>query len=103
MEVDLGLDRYPAIVTEPSRCCGLGVAETLVSENAIAPGVFETNVQRVARESHGILAKCRRRITAAYAFKAGEAGLLACLLPSPISHFIAGSTSVIDAREFSRL
>lgn len=103
MEVDLGLDRYPAIVTEPSRCCGLGVAETLVSENAIAPGVFETNVQRVARESYGILAKCRRRITTAYAFKAGEAGLLACFLPSPISHFIAGSTSVIDAREVSRL
>jgi NAD(P)-dependent dehydrogenase (short-subunit alcohol dehydrogenase family) len=103
MEVDLGLDRYPAIVTEASRCWGLGVAETLVLENAIAPGAFETNVQPVAREPHGILAKCRRRITAAYAFKAGEADLLACFLPSPISHFIAGSTSVIDAREFSRL
>ena len=103
MEVGLDLDGYPAIVTEASRCWGLSVAETLVSKDVIAPGVFETNVQRVARESHGILAKCRRRITSTYSFKTGDAGLLACFLPSSISNFIASSTSVIDAREFSRL
>ena len=103
MEVDLGLDRYPAIVTEASRCWNLSIAQNLVSEDATASGVFGTDAQRVTWESSGIIAKCSKRIPAGCSFKLGEETLDACFVHSPISNFIAGSISMINVSEFLRL
>ena len=74
-----------------------------VQVNAIAPGAFETDAQRVVLESPEILARRLRKIPAGRMGNAKEIGPLACYLSSPISDFVTGSVYVIDGGESSRL
>ena len=74
-----------------------------VQVNAIAPGAFETDAQRVVLESPEILAKRLRKIPAGRMGDTKEIGPLVCYLSSPISDFVTGSVYVIDGGESSRL
>ena len=74
-----------------------------VQVNAIAPGAFETDAQRVVLDSPEILARRLRKIPAGRMGQASEIGPLACYLASPISDFVTGSVYVIDGGESSRL
>jgi 2-deoxy-D-gluconate 3-dehydrogenase len=74
-----------------------------IQVNAIAPGAFETDAQKVVLESPEILAKRLRKIPAGRMGRANEIGPLACYLSSPLSDFVTGSVYVIDGGEASRL
>jgi len=74
-----------------------------VQVNAIAPGAFETDAQRVVLESEDLL---RRRIGKIPVKRMGdidELGPLVCYLASPKSNFVTGSVFVIDGGESSKL
>jgi 2-deoxy-D-gluconate 3-dehydrogenase len=74
-----------------------------IQVNAIAPGAFETDAQRVVLESPEILTRRLRKIPAGRMGAVQEIGPLACYLSSPISDFVTGSVYVIDGGESSRL
>ncbi|MDG2428823.1 MAG: hypothetical protein P8M16_10430, partial [Acidimicrobiales bacterium] len=72
-------------------------------EDPSVPGALETNLQRVIRKPDGTVAMCHRRTPSAYSFKVGDTGPLACFLSAPVTHFITGPTSLVDAHKNSRL
>ncbi len=74
-----------------------------IQVNAIAPGAFEPNAQRVVLETPEILTRRLRRIPAGRMGKASEIGRVSCCISSPISNFVTGSIYVIDGGESSRL
>jgi 2-deoxy-D-gluconate 3-dehydrogenase len=74
-----------------------------VQVNAIAPGAFETDAQRVVLESPDILKRRLGKIPARRMGDVGELGPLVCYLASPLSDFVSGSVFVIDGGESSKL
>lgn len=74
-----------------------------VQVNAIAPGAFETDAQRLVLESPEIL---KRRLAKIPQHRMGapeEIGPLICYLASQKSAFVTGSVFVIDGGESSKL
>lgn len=74
-----------------------------VQVNAIAPGAFKTEAQKVVLESEALLARRLRKIPAGRMAEVHEIGPLACLLASPLSNYVTGSVFVMDGGEVSRL
>ena len=74
-----------------------------IQVNAIAPGAFATNAQREVLESPELLSRRLRKIPARRMGREEEFGPLVCLLASPVSDFITGSTFIIDGGEVSKL
>ena len=74
-----------------------------VQVNAIAPGAFETDAQRVVLESPDILKRRLGKIPARRMGDVEELGPLVCYLASPLSDFVSGSVFVIDGGESSKL
>ena len=74
-----------------------------VQVNAIAPGAFETDAQRVVLESPDILKRRLGKIPARRMGATSELGPLVCYLSSPLSDFVSGSVFVIDGGESSKL
>lgn len=74
-----------------------------VQVNAIAPGAFETDAQRLVLESPEILQRRLRKIPARRMGDAREMGPLVCYLASSLSDFVTGSVFVIDGGESSKL
>jgi 2-deoxy-D-gluconate 3-dehydrogenase len=74
-----------------------------VQVNAIAPGAFETDAQRVVLESPDILKRRLGKIPARRMGGVEELGPLVCYLASPLSDFVSGSVFVIDGGESSKL
>jgi 2-deoxy-D-gluconate 3-dehydrogenase len=74
-----------------------------VQVNAIAPGAFETDAQRVVLESPDILKRRLGKIPARRMGDVDELGPLVCYLASPVSDFVSGSVFVIDGGESSKL
>ncbi len=74
-----------------------------VQVNAIAPGAFETDAQRVVLESPDILKRRLGKIPARRMGDTRELGPLVCYLSSPLSDFVSGSVFVIDGGESSKL
>lgn len=74
-----------------------------IQVNAIAPGAFETDAQAAVLENEEILKRRVRKIPAGRMGAVEEIGGLICLLASPESDFISGSTFVIDGGESSKL
>jgi 2-deoxy-D-gluconate 3-dehydrogenase len=74
-----------------------------VQVNAIAPGAFETDAQRVVLESPDLLKRRLGKIPARRMGDVGELGPLVCYLASPLSDFVSGSVFVIDGGESSKL
>jgi len=74
-----------------------------IQVNAIAPGAFRTDAQRVVLENEDIYAKRVRRIPQRRIAEPEEIGDLACYLASPRSRFVTGSTYVIDGGEVAKL
>lgn len=77
---------------------GLGV-----QVNAVAPGAFATEAQRVVLDSPELLARRTRKIPARRMGRTEEIGTLVCYLASPQSDFVTGSVFVIDGGESSKL
>lgn len=74
-----------------------------VQVNAIAPGAFETDAQRLVLDSPEILKRRLGKIPQRRMGEPGEIGPLVCYLASQISSFITGSVFVIDGGESSKL
>jgi 2-dehydro-3-deoxy-D-gluconate 5-dehydrogenase len=74
-----------------------------VQVNAIAPGAFETDAQRVVLDSPELLERRVRKIPAGRIAAPREIGPLVCLLASPLSAFVSGAVFVIDGGEVSKL
>jgi 2-deoxy-D-gluconate 3-dehydrogenase len=74
-----------------------------VQVNAVAPGAFETDAQRVVLESPELLARRIRKIPAGRLALPAEIGPLVCMLASPLLSFVTGSVFVIDGGEVSKL
>jgi len=74
-----------------------------VQVNAIAPGAFATDAQRMVLESPDILARRLGKIPAKRMGESGEIGAMICYLASPLSDFVTGSVFVIDGGESSKL
>jgi len=74
-----------------------------VQVNAIAPGAFATDAQRMVLESPDILARRLGKIPAKRMGEADEIGAMVCYLASPLSDFVTGSVFVIDGGESSKL
>jgi 2-deoxy-D-gluconate 3-dehydrogenase len=74
-----------------------------VQVNAIAPGAFETDAQRVVLESPDILKRRLGKIPVRRMGDTGEIGPLICYLASPVSDFVTGSVYVIDGGESCKL
>ncbi len=74
-----------------------------VQVNAIAPGAFATDAQRVVLESPEILSRRLRKIPARRMGDTGEIGPLICYLASSKSDFVTGSVFVIDGGESCKL
>ncbi|MEX2194330.1 MAG: glucose 1-dehydrogenase [Thermoleophilaceae bacterium] len=74
-----------------------------VQVNAIAPGAFETEAQRVVLESPELHKRRVRKIPAGRIADPREIGPLACLLASPLSDYVTGAVFVIDGGEVSKL
>ncbi|MGK2925087.1 MAG: SDR family NAD(P)-dependent oxidoreductase [Lysobacterales bacterium] len=74
-----------------------------VQVNAIAPGAFETDAQKLVLESPEILQRRLRKIPAHRMGVAKEMGPLVCYLASSLSDFVTGSIFVIDGGESSKL
>jgi 2-deoxy-D-gluconate 3-dehydrogenase len=74
-----------------------------VQVNAIAPGAFETDAQRVVLDSPDILKRRLGKIPARRMGKIGEIGPLICYLASAKSDFVTGSVFVIDGGESCKL
>ncbi len=74
-----------------------------VQVNAIAPGAFETDAQRVVLESEDLLKRRIGKIPSKRMGDIDELGPLVCYLASPKSNFVTGSVFVIDGGESSKL
>ena len=74
-----------------------------VQVNAIAPGAFETDAQRVVLESPDLLKRRLGKIPARRMGDVGELGPLVCYLASPLADFVTGSVFVIDGGESGKL
>lgn len=74
-----------------------------VQVNAIAPGAFATDAQRVVLESPDLLARRTRKIPARRMGVSDEIGPLVCYLSSSKSDFVTGGVFVIDGGESCRL
>ena len=74
-----------------------------VQVNAIAPGAFETDAQRVVLESPDILKRRLGKIPVRRMGDTEEIGPLICYLASPVSDFVTGSVYVIDGGESCKL
>jgi 2-deoxy-D-gluconate 3-dehydrogenase len=74
-----------------------------VQVNAIAPGAFETDAQKVVLESPEILSRRIRKIPARRMGDPAEIGPLICYLASNKSDFVTGSVYVIDGGESCKL
>lgn len=74
-----------------------------VQVNAIAPGAFETDAQRLVLESPDLLKRRLGKIPARRMGDIEELGPLVCYLASPLSDFVSGSVFVIDGGESCKL
>lgn len=74
-----------------------------VQVNAIAPGAFETDAQRLVLESPDLLKRRLGKIPARRMGDSDELGPLLCYLSSPLSDFVTGSVFVIDGGESCKL
>ncbi len=74
-----------------------------VQVNAIAPGAFETDAQRVVLESPDILKKRLGKIPVRRMGAIDEIGPMVCYLASGKSNFVTGSVFVIDGGESCKL
>jgi 2-deoxy-D-gluconate 3-dehydrogenase len=74
-----------------------------VQVNAIAPGAFETDAQRVVLESPDILKRRLGKIPVRRMGDTAEIGPLICYLASPVSDFVTGGVYVIDGGESCKL
>jgi 2-deoxy-D-gluconate 3-dehydrogenase len=74
-----------------------------VQVNAIAPGAFATDAQRVVLDSPELLARRTRKIPARRMGETREIGPLVCYLASARSDFVTGSVFVIDGGESCKL
>lgn len=74
-----------------------------VQVNCVAPGAFETDAQQAVLEDEDLLARRVRRIPAKRMGAVSELVPLVCLLASPGSEFINGSTFVVDGGESGKL
>jgi len=74
-----------------------------VQVNAIAPGAFETDAQRVVLESPEILKRRLGKIPARRMGQIEEIGPLICYLASAKSNFVSGSVFVMDGGESCKL
>jgi len=78
-------------------------ASTGIQVNAIAPGAFETDAQRMVLDSPDILARRLRKIPSKRMGQSEEIGPLVCYLASSKSDFVTGSVFVIDGGESCKL
>lgn len=78
-------------------------AELGIQVNAIAPGAFETDAQRVVLESPELLARRLRKIPVRRMGISAELGPLVCYLASSSADFITGAVVVIDGGESCKL
>ena len=74
-----------------------------VQVNAIAPGAFETDAQRMVLDSPDILARRLAKIPVKRMGATEEIGPMVCYLASPLSDFVTGSVFVMDGGESSKL
>ncbi len=74
-----------------------------VQVNAIAPGAFATDAQRMVLDSPELLARRTRKIPARRMGETDEIGPLVCYLASAKADFVTGSVFVIDGGESCRL
>ena len=74
-----------------------------VQVNAIAPGAFATDAQRVVLDSPELLARRTRKIPARRMGESTEVGPLVCYLASDKSNFVTGAVFVIDGGESCKL
>jgi len=74
-----------------------------VQVNAIAPGAFETEAQRVVLESPDILKRRLGKIPVRRMGEVDEIGPLICYLASTVSNFVTGAVYVIDGGESCKL
>jgi len=74
-----------------------------VQVNAIAPGAFETDAQRLVLDSPDILKRRLGKIPVRRMGEVGEIGPLICYLASVKSNFVTGSVFVIDGGESCKL
>ncbi len=74
-----------------------------VQVNAIAPGAFETDAQRLVLDSPDVLARRLGKIPAKRMGAAKEIGPMVCYLASSLSDFVTGSVFVMDGGESSKL
>jgi 2-deoxy-D-gluconate 3-dehydrogenase len=79
------------------------LAQHDVQVNTIAPGAFVTEAQQAVLDSPDLLQRRIRRIPAKRMADPEEIVALACLLASPRSDFVTGSTFVIDGGESGKL
>jgi len=74
-----------------------------IQVNAIAPGAFATDAQRLVLDSPDILTRRLRKIPARRMGESEEIGPLVCYLASRRSDFVTGSVFVIDGGESCKL
>ncbi len=74
-----------------------------VQVNAIAPGAFATDAQRLVLDSPDILKRRLGKIPARRMGETGEIGPLICYLASDRSNYVTGSVFVIDGGESCKL
>lgn len=74
-----------------------------VQVNAIAPGAFRTDAQRLVFESQDVLRRRIRKIPAGRIAEPEEFAALVCYLASPLSDYVSGSVFVIDGGESAKL
>ena len=86
-----------------TKALGAEWASRGVQVNAIAPGAFETDAQRMVLESPEILKRRLGKIPQHRMGAPEEIGPLVCYLASQKSSFITGSVFVIDGGESSKL
>jgi 2-deoxy-D-gluconate 3-dehydrogenase len=78
-------------------------AGSSIQVNAIAPGAFATDAQRVVLESPDILKRRLHKIPARRMGDVEEIGPLVCYLASSLSNFVTGGIYVIDGGESCKL
>jgi 2-deoxy-D-gluconate 3-dehydrogenase len=74
-----------------------------IQVNAIAPGAFATDAQRVVLDSPDILKRRLHKIPARRMGEVEEIGPLVCYLASSQSDFVTGGIFVIDGGESCKL
>jgi 2-deoxy-D-gluconate 3-dehydrogenase len=90
-------------LTRFSEALAAELAQHDIQVNTIAPGAFVTEAQQAVLDSPDLLQRRIRRIPAKRMADPEEIVALACLLASPRSDFVTGSTFVIDGGESGKL